>query len=189
EIGQRRLSVLYLLHELRVRGVDLPHTRLVRVDADVPDLHRVGRALECPGPDWHGQGEADGDETNDAVHATVLPGITCPSPPSSRFPGVGPLSRRRLFRGHLACSPRVDSTAGQVSNYETVKVLLLSCVIPCAARPESSSPDGGTGRTRVNQSTRVNMVSRCSLVSTADPRLRRRDHGLPACNHRWPRNR
>jgi hypothetical protein len=25
----------------------------------------------------------------------------------------------------------------------------------------------------VNQSTRVNMVSRCSLVSTADPRLRR----------------
>src|SRR5262249_9295122 len=78
EIGQRRLSVLYLLHELRVRGVDLPHTRLVRVDADVPDLHRVGRALECPGPDWHGQGEADGDETNDAVHATLLHGITCP---------------------------------------------------------------------------------------------------------------
>src|SRR5262249_60865898 len=50
EIGQRYGSRLDLPDERRVRGSDLPEARLVRVDAGVADLHRVGRTPEREGP-------------------------------------------------------------------------------------------------------------------------------------------
>ena len=74
EIGQRRLARLHELHERDVRGRNLPHARLVRVDADVADLHRIGRARERPGPGRHRRSEADGRTANDHISAKSLHG-------------------------------------------------------------------------------------------------------------------
>src|SRR5262249_14591364 len=49
QVGERDLALLHLLHEDGVGRGNLPHARFVRVDADVPDLHRVGRTPEGPG--------------------------------------------------------------------------------------------------------------------------------------------
>src|SRR5439155_19041743 len=49
EVRERHLARFHLLHERRLRRIDLPDARLIEVDAGVPDLHRVGRALERAG--------------------------------------------------------------------------------------------------------------------------------------------
>src|SRR5262249_33203606 len=71
-----------------VRGRNLPHARLVGVDAVVAHLHRVGRALERPGPSRHRRYEANGRVAKDDVPAKSVHGLTCLSP-ASGFPESG----------------------------------------------------------------------------------------------------
>src|SRR5262249_54554049 len=97
QVRGRRKPSLHAIREPGVRGWNLPHARLVGIDADVTDLYRVGWAPKRGGPGRRYPSETTGRDTDDVtrptpIHASLL--LHFPVRPED----VEPLSGRRVHR-------------------------------------------------------------------------------------------